>query len=142
MLPGLLNHGDIAYIHRIDNVLFCHGGLADAFVQKYVPEEFWDDTDRVLEIVNSFGAGRMWQELSPIWYRPQYYKGSLYKEDTLLQVVGHTPMERITREGNLISCDVFSTRSDRSPYGNCEYLLLDTETWEYHGVPYSIPGSE
>ena len=31
----------------------------------------------------------------------------------LLQVVGHTPVEKNTREGNLISCDVFSTDRDR-----------------------------
>ena len=125
---------DIAYIHRIDNVLFCHGGLADAFVQKYVPEELWDEPDQVLEIVSSFGPGRMWQDLSPIWYRPQFQSGLLYKEETFLHVVGHTPVTQITKNGNLISCDVFSTYRDGTPYGTCEYLLLDTETWEFHGV--------
>ena len=42
----------------------------------------------------------------------------------LLQVVGHTPVEKITREGNLISCDVFSTDRDRKPIGTQEYLMI------------------
>ena len=77
-------------------------------------------------------AGR--REASPIWYRPQYYGGELYKSDTLLQVVGHTPVEKITREGNLISCDVFSTDRDRKPIGTQEYLIIDTLTWAHQGI--------
>ena len=52
----------------------------------------------------------------------------------LLQVVGHTPTEQITKEGNLISTDVFSTYRDGRPIGTEEYLLLDTLTWEYEGI--------
>ena len=52
----------------------------------------------------------------------------------LLQVVGHTPMERIAKEGNLISTDVFSTYRDGRAIGTEEYLLLDTLTWEYEGI--------
>ena len=128
--------GQIAYLHRIDNVIFCHGGLSDVFVQNYVPVDAWEDPNRVLEIINGFGKGRMWKYWSPIWYRPQgYAEKELYKETEFLHVVGHTPIKQITKEGNLLSCDVFSTYADRTPLGNCEYLLLDTETWEYKGVP-------
>ncbi len=58
----------------------------------------------------------------------------MYKPRKLLQVVGHTPVEKITKEGNVISCDVFSTYRDGRPIGTEEYLLLDTETWEYTGI--------
>ena len=57
-----------------------------------------------------------------------------YKEYELLQVVGHTPMDKITRKGNVISCDVFSTYRDGRPIGTQEFLLLDTESWEYCGI--------
>ena len=135
-LESTVSEGQIAYLHRIDNVIFCHGGLSDVFVEKYVPEKFWDDPDQVLKIINSFSSGRMWQDWSPLWYRPQNYEEKyLYKETEMLQVVGHTPMPQITKEDNLISCDVFSTYPDRRPYGNREFLLLDTETWEYRGIP-------
>lgn len=42
-----------------------------------------------------------------------------------------TPMKEITRENNIISCDVFSTYRDGSPYGTCEFPIIDTETWEW-----------
>jgi hypothetical protein len=50
-------------------------------------------------------------------------------------VVGHTPVEGITRKGNLISCDVFSTDSTGAPIGTQEFPVIDTDTWEYFGFP-------
>ena len=61
----------LAYVHRIDNVLFSHGGLAEEFVRYYIPADQYENTDRVLAMINQFGCGEMWQDLSPIWYRPQ-----------------------------------------------------------------------
>ena len=126
------NIEQIAYLHRIDNVLFCHGGLADEFVRKYVPKKEYNDIDKVISHINDLGPDVMWQDLSPIWYRPQYYGGKMYKPRKLLQVVGHTPVEDITRKGNLISCDVFSTNQDREPIGTQEFPIIDTITWDHH----------
>ena len=58
----------------------------------------------------------------------------MYKPRQLLQVVGHTPVEQITRNGNVVSCDVFSTNRNREPIGSQEFLLIDTETWDYKGI--------
>jgi hypothetical protein len=58
----------------------------------------------------------------------------MFGEGEYLQVVGHTPVERIYRDRNVISCDVFSTWPTGEPYGNEEFLLIDTETWEYIGI--------
>lgn len=124
----------LAYLHRIDHVLFSHGGLADDFVRRTVPAQFYDDADTVLSTINSFGPDMMWEKLSPLWYRPQYDRERPYKPETFLQVVGHTPMREIEKSGNVISCDVFSTYRDGSPIGTREYLLLDTETWQYQGI--------
>ena len=124
----------LAYLHKIDNVLFSHGGLADEFVQRYVPEKSQDDIDAVINMINGFGCGEMWQDLSPIWYRPQYYEGKLYKSEELLQVVGHTPIVEITRTGNLISCDVFSTDREKNPIGTQEFPVIDTLDWSFEGV--------
>ena len=77
---------------------------------------------------------KMWANESPIWYRPQYESGKMYKPRKLLQVVGHTPEREITRKRNVISCDVFSTNRDGRPYGTQEFLYLNTKTWEYTGV--------
>ena len=124
----------LAYLHRIDNVLFSHGGLSDSFVRRYVQDGFYDDIDTVVDTINSFGCEEMWQDASPIWYRPLFYDGKLYKPRKLLQVVGHTPVQEITREGNFISCDVFSTQSTGEPIGTQEFLVVDTITWEYSGT--------
>ena len=131
---SLPDERQLAYLHRIDNVLLSHGGLADAFVRRYVSAGKYNDIDAVVDTINEFGCREMWQDASPIWYRPQYYEGRLYKPGELLQVVGHTPIERITRKGNLISCDVFSTVSTGEPIGTQEFPMIDTVTWECFGV--------
>ena len=58
----------------------------------------------------------------------------MYKPRKLLQVVGHTPVEEITRKGNLISCDVFSTDSEGKPIGTQEFPVIDTVAWEYQSI--------
>ena len=133
---ALPNPKQLAFIHRIDNVLFMHGGLCDAFVnavREHIHIEY-EDTDFLLEVINSFDAKIMWKDISPIWFRPQYNEVKLYRENELLQVVGHTPMEEITRIKNLISCDVFSTYTNGKPIGTQQFLLLDTENWNARGI--------
>ena len=130
----LPQESQIAYIHRMNDVLFSHGGLTDAFVKKYIPESFYNRIDAVVDTVNGLGLREMWQDMSPLWSRPQYSGEKMYKPRKLLQVVGHTPVTQIEKKGNLISCDVFSTYRDGSPIGTQEFLLLDTLTWEFCGV--------
>lgn len=128
----------ILYVQRIDNVLFSHGGVLDYFVKEHVLPEKYNDVDAVLEEINRLGERAMWNDASPIWLRPQNTKMRMYKPRKLLQVVGHTPVDKITREGNVISCDLFSTFRDGTPIGTEEFLLLDTVTWEYWGIESGI----
>ena len=121
----------VSYVKMVDNVMFCHGGVSRYFVEKYVPASKYDDVSFVVEQINSLGHYEMWCDDSPIWYRPQYYKGKMYKPGKILQVVGHTPVERVEKTGNVISCDVFSTYQDGRPIGTQEYVVLDTVTWEF-----------
>ena len=134
LLSGLKSDDNIKYVHKIDNVLFSHGGLAEEFVREYVGEEKYDDVELVLEKINSLGHRELWFDISPIWCRPQYGTMRMYKADKLLQVVGHTPVEKISRKNNVISCDVFSTFRDGSPIGIEEFLIIDTKTWEFGGI--------
>jgi len=131
---GIKNELQLAYVHRIDNVLFSHGGVTQEFVREHISARESRDTNLVLDVINAFGKREMWKDNSPIWARPQYGDLKMYQEKRLLQVVGHTPVERITQTGNLISCDVFSTYRDGSPIGTEEFLLLDTKTWEWEGI--------
>ena len=124
---------EIRYVQKIDNVLFCHGGITEYFVKKVVPAAKYDDVDEVVRIINGLPREYMWRDVSPIWHRPQYAAGKMYGEDKILQVVGHTPVEEIYREGNVISCDVFSTYRDGRAIGTEEFAVVETERWEYVG---------
>lgn len=124
----------IKYVQRIDNVIFCHGGLSKYFVEKYVVSSMYNDVEKVIDSINMLGCYEIWCDDSPIWYRPQYYCGKMYMPRKFLQVVGHTPVERICRNKNVISCDVFSTYRDGTPIGTQELLLIDTVTWEFSGI--------
>ena len=120
----------MAYIHRLDTVLFMHGGLTEAFVEKHAGG-LSADVDTVIKTINSYGRSEMWKEGSPIWFRPQDRKRErLYREGELLQVVGHTPVKRVYRERSVVSTDVFSTDWNGMPIGRHEFLVIDTETWE------------
>lgn len=124
----------LAYIHRIDNVLFSHGGLSDGFVKQFVPSKYYNDVDAVIETINGLGSEEIWTDWSPIWLRPQYGEPRLYKPRKMMQVVGHTPVERITKQRSVISCDVFSTYSSGEPIGTQEFLIIDTITGEFSGA--------
>jgi len=124
----------IRYVQRIDNVLFSHAGVSEYFVQEYVSEDMQKNIDTTIQAINSLGRNVMWHDDSPIWLRPQDVSTRLYKPRTYLQVVGHTPVMALMREGNLISCDVFSTYSYGEPIGTEEFLVLDTLTWEFFGL--------
>ena len=131
---ALPENNPIKYVQRIDNVLFSHGGVCDQFVRDYVSSSKYNDIDATLDIINSLGMTDMWDDDSPIWLRPQYSDIKMYKPRKMLQVVDHTPVEKIWKKGNTISCDVFSTYRDGRPIGTEGFLLLDTLTWEYQGV--------
>ena len=131
---SLLVESQLAYIHRIDNVLFLHGGLTHDFVKYYASDIDYRDTDGILRRINSLGRNEMWNDESPIWFRPQFSEDKLYRPSILLQVVGHTPMTGIECSGSVISCDVFSTYSTGEPIGSCEFLVIDTETRKYRKI--------
>jgi hypothetical protein len=130
----LKDNNSIRYVQRVDNILFCHGGISRYFVEKYVPLSKYDDISYVVDTINSLGHYEMWCDDSPIWYRPQYYKGKMYKPRKTIQIVGHTPMEKIEKKGNVISCDVFSTYQDGRPIGTQEFVVIDTESWAFNTV--------
>ncbi|MBP5180539.1 MAG: hypothetical protein J6127_04520 [Clostridiales bacterium] len=120
----------IAYIHRIDNTLFLHGGLTNEFVMKHVDKDKRDDVDQVIRTINNLNEEIMWGIDSPMWFRPQSAPDPMYGSGKYIQVVGHTPVEQITREGNVISTDVFSLKRDRTPIGSRKFPVIDTQTGE------------
>ncbi len=132
LIEALPDPHQIAYIHRIDDVLFLHGGLTNYFAWKHSKAEDYDDIDKVIAEINELGCEFMWNDESPIWFRPQYNKDvKLYKADQLLQVVGHTPVEVLKCCNNVLSCDVFSTYRTGQPIGPCVFPIINTKTRKF-----------
>lgn len=121
----------IAMMHRVDNVLFSHAGLTKEFVEYYLAE-YKDDVDALVEAVNCADEAVLWDDISPLWARPQYnYVDGDMHPAGYLQVVGHTPVSRITDQGELLTVDVFSTDRTGRPIGTEDLCWVDTVTKEW-----------
>ncbi len=121
----------IGIIHRLDNVLFSHAGLSMEFIDGQLPD-MKDDIDCMIEEINSYGVGELWEVNSPIWVRPQ--NGNLAKgmyDEGLFQVVGHTPVEKAFLLDNVLTLDTFSTTSSGIEIGDNEFYWVDTVTQEW-----------
>ena len=124
----------IAFMHRIDKVLFSHGGLTTDFV-RWIDEELLDaDIDDVITAINDAPQDYLWNDASPLWFRPQYKDVDAFRSDTYTQVVGHTPVKKIFEKDGIISTDVFSTYRDGRQIGESAMIVIDTETGKYEKV--------
>ncbi|MGN8819645.1 metallophosphoesterase family protein [Atopobiaceae bacterium HCP3S3_A4] len=123
-----------AFVHRIDNVCFSHAGILQDFIEDEGLASA--STDDALAAINQMGRDELWQEFSPLWARPQGMADLdiLYRPQELFQVVGHTPVKYVREEGNLLSCDVFSTYSWGGPIGTEEFSLVDTKSWTFRTI--------
>ena len=128
---ALPDEKQLAIIHRIDKVLFMHGGLTRKFVYENVPIKDEDDIDDVIERINQLPHYKLWDDDSPLWARPQESNIEMYMPGQYTQVVGHTPVRDIQENGSFISCDIFSTYRNGYPIGTCVYPIVDTETGKY-----------
>ncbi|WP_155243782.1 metallophosphoesterase [Butyrivibrio fibrisolvens] len=132
---SLQKKSQIAFIHRIDNVLFMHGGLTAEYVSRLNPELLDADIDEVLEAVNSASDKYLWNDESPLWYRPQYKDVEAFRKEIYTQVIGHTSVKEIYEKNGFISTDVFSTYSDGRQIGESAMISIDTEARKYEKVP-------
>ena len=123
-LKKLLPEENIAFIHRIDNVLFSHAGLTEVFVNYFLPD-FNGDIDSLSEKINRFRREELWCDASPIWARPQDGGFKMYPAG-YLQVVGHTPVKKTDHFGELVTVDNFSTYRDGDPIGDQRFIWVDT----------------
>ncbi len=128
---ALPDEKQLTIIHRIDKVLFMHGGLTKQFVYDNVPVKDEDSIDDIIERINQLPHHKLWEDNSPLWARPQEENVQMYLPDDYVQVVGHSPVRNIYKEGGVISCDVFSTYRDGRPIGTGVFPIIDTETGKY-----------
>lgn len=123
-------------IHQEDGILFSHAGLSMEFFRScQTPDsEFWDMPEKLdlcIEVANEMAMRKdtgLWDDLSPLWVRPQYGHISMHPH---AQVVGHTPIKKAGYDANILSTDTFSTYSDNTAFGAQTLILLDTETKRY-----------
>ena len=121
----------INIMHRIDNVLFSHGGLTADFL-RWLNKDLLDaDIEEVIATVNDAPHDYLWNDESPLWFRPQYETREIFRADIYKQVVGHTPVERIFEKDGIISTDVFSTYRDGRQIGESAMIVIDSETGKY-----------
>lgn len=126
----------MAFVHRIDNVLFSHGGVTNYFV--ITNTGLKKDDDEIINYLNMLplmekGRYLYWNNTSPIWYR--YTDGlEMWMPQKYLQVTGHTPVKKAFQEGSLVVCDTFSTYPDGNPIGNEKYIVVDSETKKWKEI--------
>ena len=121
----------MAFLHRIDITLFSHGGLSLDFVRRIEKNRNKKliTIDEVVEAVNTASSDELWNDDSPIWFRPQYaFELNVYKEDLYIQVVGHTPVDQIYKRRGVISTDTFSTTIGGEQIGPSQFAVVDTKT--------------
>jgi hypothetical protein len=116
--------------HNEGKVIFSHAGIFNEWLgaQGISSDE---DPEAIVELINKMPCEEFWQDNSPIWARPQHENYHIagrwldYK-----QVVGHTPMQKITDDGNVVSADVFSTNWGKK-HGEEKFIIINTETGEW-----------
>ncbi len=131
---SLQDSDQINIMHRIDNVLFSHGGLTVEFVKRLSEDLLDADIDDVIAAVNDASHDYLWTDESPLWFRPQNKDREIFRADRYKQVVGHTPVEKIFEKDGLISTDVFSTYRDGIQIGESAMIVIDSETGEYEKI--------
>lgn len=124
----------INIMHRIDNVLFSHGGLTADFLRWHNKDLLDADIEEVIAAVNDAPHNYLWNDESPLWFRPQYETREIFRADIYKQVVGHTPVERIFEKDGIISTDVFSTYRDGRQIGESAMMVIDSETGKYEKI--------
>lgn len=131
---SLYDSNQINIIHRIDNVIFSHGGLTEEYVKKYFKKIINEDVDEVIQVINNSTQEKLWNDESPLWFRPQYKKRRAFRREEFIQVVGHTPVEKIYEKDGFISTDVFSTYRDGTQIGESAMIIIDTKSRKYEKI--------
>lgn len=115
-------------------MLFSHGGLTADFL-RWLNKDLLDaDIEEVIAAVNDAPHDYLWNDESPLWFRPQYETREIFRADIYKQVVGHTPVERIFEKDGIISTDVFSTYRDGRQIGESAMMVIDSETGKYEKI--------
>lgn len=114
-----------------DKYIFSHAGISVDFLNETRDIPYKELKERIgyNNPVNNVGyaCGGTSSTPSLIWARPEEVR-ELPDAFNNVQIIGHTPVERITLEPNgLIVCDTFSQYSNGSFIGDQSLLLIETD---------------
>jgi len=124
----------INIMHRIDSLLFSHGGLTKEFVKQLNIDLLSADIDDVIEAVNNASRDYLWHDESPLWFRPPNSNKEPFRFEYYTQVVGHTPVREIYDKDGFILTDVFSTYRDGTQIGESAMIVIDSKTGKYEKI--------
>ena len=114
---------EMRYIQRIDDVLFCHGGVQDRFVRKTVPSSKYNDIDEVLDMINGLVGGvHVERSVADMAQASVQQCQNVQAAKAAAGSGAYARGGKFTERGNVISCDVFSTYRDGRPIGTCENI--------------------
>lgn len=126
-------------VHFDRQYIFSHAGLSADFVH-FTENISFKDMKEIMGYenpVNMVGRESGGYDPAPsfLWARPSEFAPL---PDVLhnVQIVGHTPVEKITFENGVIICDTMSQYSDGKPIGDKSLLLIDTETGKMTAVNF------
>lgn len=115
------------FIHLDGKVIFSHAGIFQEFLEDIELTEVKDVTVLVKKL-NDLDLKKYWNDYSPIWARHFYDPVNTVKMfDDFVQVIGHTPIEDVSKDVFAISTDVFSTNWGKQ-LGVEQMIIIDTET--------------
>ncbi|MCR5129592.1 MAG: metallophosphoesterase [Lachnospiraceae bacterium] len=127
---------NLQFVHRINNVIFSHGGITRFFLEEHFEGAL--SVDDIIYQINQMGPTDLWMDHSPLWSRPfRKETTGLTKYNVFdgkyLQVIGHTPVHTPTfyERENILACDSFGRHHDGTRYGDNKYVWVDTETKEW-----------
>ena len=125
-LSAVLNN-KISYIKIIDDFIFSHAGLCDLFVESAFNQKLNGQNVDLTALENKINASSpllMSTQASTIWYRPNDMFLP-FTQDKCFQVVGHSPVKKITQWYNMILTDVFTVEESEPGL-----IIVDTKSKE------------
>ena len=125
----LLYDLELQIAYRLDDVLVSHAG----YTEDYEPMKWHFETiiskfkDKLDELHNHIGLSRGGRYItgSPIWADFRRDMTDYYHKDYPKQIVGHSWVESITLDQDIIGIDTFSLDTNYKPLGNGDMLLYE-----------------
>lgn len=125
---------DWEVVAKIGKYVFSHAGIGAAFAKEYGGHNVIENIKALKKVQNTYNpldnvgivCGGYSYKPSPIWIRPQEF-GEPWGVGEIVQIVGHTPVEKIAGDKNVVVCDTFSQYPNKTFIGDRSLLLIEDE---------------